>query len=142
MRVSTSPYASLFFAAQGSPIASAEPVCSCAFSFVHFAHETAGAARTRSSLRPLLFMRAEVDAKPGRIAPRECGRMPSCSTRHAPPLGPAFGRPDDRLRRGIQQSKEPVIESRGYGVLDTSHARGMTAVGTLAQPHRPAYLRP
>jgi hypothetical protein len=33
---------------------SAEPVCSCAFFFVHFAHETAGAARTRSSLRPLL----------------------------------------------------------------------------------------
>jgi hypothetical protein len=36
-------------------IASAEPVCSCAFSSVHFAHETAGAARTRSSLRPLLL---------------------------------------------------------------------------------------
>jgi hypothetical protein len=34
-------------------IASAEPVCSCAFSYVHFAHETAGAARTRLSLRPL-----------------------------------------------------------------------------------------
>ena len=33
--------------------ASAEPVCSCAFSYVHFAHETAGAARTRLSLRPL-----------------------------------------------------------------------------------------
>src|SRR5258708_28887533 len=35
-------------------IASAEPVCSCAFSFVQLAHETAGAARTRSSLRPLI----------------------------------------------------------------------------------------
>jgi hypothetical protein len=34
-------------------IASAEPVCSCAHSFVHLAHETAGAARTRLSLRPL-----------------------------------------------------------------------------------------
>src|SRR6478672_13591181 len=33
-------------------IASAEPVCSCALSFVHFAHETAGAARTRHSLLP------------------------------------------------------------------------------------------
>jgi hypothetical protein len=32
---------------------SAEPVCSCAFLF-SFAHETAGAARTRSFLRPLL----------------------------------------------------------------------------------------
>ena len=36
-------------------IASAEPVCSCAFPFVHFAHETAGAARTRSSLRLFVF---------------------------------------------------------------------------------------
>jgi hypothetical protein len=34
-------------------IASAEPVCSCALFDVHFARETAGAARTRSSLRPL-----------------------------------------------------------------------------------------
>jgi hypothetical protein len=34
---------------------SAEPVCSCAHFFVHIAHETAGAARTRSSLRPLYF---------------------------------------------------------------------------------------
>jgi hypothetical protein len=33
-------------------IASAEPVCSCAFSILHFARETAGAARTRLSLRP------------------------------------------------------------------------------------------
>jgi hypothetical protein len=32
---------------------SAEPVCSCAHFLVHIAHETAGAARTRSSLRPL-----------------------------------------------------------------------------------------
>jgi hypothetical protein len=32
-----------------------EPVCSCAFSYVQLAHETAGAARTRLSLRPLLF---------------------------------------------------------------------------------------
>jgi hypothetical protein len=33
--------------------ASAEPVCSCAFSFVQLAHETAGAACTRSSLLSL-----------------------------------------------------------------------------------------
>jgi hypothetical protein len=37
-----------------SRIASAEPVCSCAFSFVHLAHETAGAARIRLSLHPLV----------------------------------------------------------------------------------------
>src|ERR1700675_2561339 len=40
--------------AQGRPDASAEPVCSCACSYAHIAHETAGAARTRSSLRPLI----------------------------------------------------------------------------------------
>ncbi len=36
---------------------SAEPVCSCACSYAHIARETAGAARTRSSLRPLCFKR-------------------------------------------------------------------------------------
>jgi hypothetical protein len=40
--------------AQGRPDASAEPVCSCAHLFVQLAHETAGAACTRSSLRPLI----------------------------------------------------------------------------------------
>jgi hypothetical protein len=39
--------------AQGMSDASAEPVCSCAHFFAHFAHETAGAARARHSLRPL-----------------------------------------------------------------------------------------
>ena len=34
---------------------SAGPVCSCAHFFVHIAHETAGAARTRSSLHPRYF---------------------------------------------------------------------------------------
>jgi hypothetical protein len=51
--------------------ASAEPVCSCAFLFVTFAHETAGAARTRSSLRPLIFDWANEFVKLGRIVPRE-----------------------------------------------------------------------
>src|SRR6478735_5769244 len=37
-----------------SRIASAKPVCSCALFFAQIAHETAGAARTRLSLRPLL----------------------------------------------------------------------------------------
>src|SRR6266705_503911 len=42
-----------------SRIASAGPVCSCAHFFVHIAHETAGAARIRLSLRSLLRRRAE-----------------------------------------------------------------------------------
>ena len=53
--------------------ASAEPVCSCAFSYVHFAHETAGAARTRPSLRPLRFPRAIRLQHLGRFAPRDRG---------------------------------------------------------------------
>jgi hypothetical protein len=36
-------------------IAPPVPVCSCAFFYVQFAHEIAGAACTRCSLRPLIF---------------------------------------------------------------------------------------
>src|SRR5947199_2045025 len=39
--------------AQGRPECSRCPVCSCAFSLAQIARETAGAASTRSSLRPL-----------------------------------------------------------------------------------------
>jgi hypothetical protein len=46
----------------------------CVFLFA-FAHETSGAARTRSSLRPLFFGRNELQNF-GRIAPRECGGVP------------------------------------------------------------------
>jgi hypothetical protein len=42
----------------------------CVF-YLHFARETAGAARTRLSLRPLLFRRVKDDANLGRIAPRD-----------------------------------------------------------------------
>jgi hypothetical protein len=49
---------------------SAEPVCSCAFSFVHFAHETAGAARTRLSLRPLFSKGETISEKLARNARR------------------------------------------------------------------------
>ena len=58
--------------AQGRPECSRCPVCSCAFLFAQIARETAGAASTRSSLRPLIFKRAsEVSANLGRSAPRE-----------------------------------------------------------------------
>ena len=43
--------------------------------YVHFAHETAGAARTRLSLRPLLF--EGVNRRSSATAPRQGGRMPS-----------------------------------------------------------------
>src|ERR1700724_1696806 len=49
---------------------SAEPVCSCAHFLMHIAHETAGAARTRSSLRPLFF-EGEVSSKTPGASRRE-----------------------------------------------------------------------
>ena len=60
-----------------SRIASASPVCSCAHFLAQFAHETAGAARTRLSLRPLLMKEGGKLAKLGRFTPRERGLAPS-----------------------------------------------------------------
>ena len=50
--------------AQGRPECSRCPVCSCAVLFAQIARETAGAASTRSSLRPLFSVRANEDSKP------------------------------------------------------------------------------
>src|SRR6266571_6950112 len=58
--------------AQGRPECSRCPVCSCAFLFAQIARETAGAASTRSSLRPLTKRANEEYANLGRNAPREC----------------------------------------------------------------------
>src|SRR6478672_9482558 len=65
--------------AQGRPECSRCPVCSCAVLFAQIARETAGAASTRSSLRPLISMRANENANLGRSASREGEGM---STRH------------------------------------------------------------
>jgi hypothetical protein len=46
----------------------------------------------------------------------------------SPANGSAEWPPDDRLRRAIQYSEAPVIESRSRGVLDAPHARGMTVI--------------
>src|SRR6476620_8104752 len=51
--------------------------------FVHIARETAGAARTRSSLRPLTTEGEEFPANLGRNARRECEHTSAC--RHPPP---------------------------------------------------------
>jgi hypothetical protein len=57
--------------AQGRPECSRCPVCSCAVLFAQIARETAGAASTRSSLRPLFRRGPNEDANLGRSAPRE-----------------------------------------------------------------------
>src|SRR6267143_3808216 len=49
-------------------------VCTCMLvcvSLHNFAHETVGAASTRHSLHPLVLGRVKIDAKLGRIAPRD-----------------------------------------------------------------------
>src|SRR6186713_748837 len=68
--------------AQGRPECSRCPVCSCAVLFAQIARETAGAASTRSSLRPQFSMRANEDAKLGRNASREREVVFNC---HRPP---------------------------------------------------------
>src|SRR6478672_7738010 len=65
--------------AQGRPECSRCPVCSCAFLFAQIARETAGAASTRSSLRPLSSGGPNENANLGRSTPRECETV---STRH------------------------------------------------------------
>ena len=52
------------------------PVCSCAVLFAQIARETAGAASTRSSLRPLNF-EGKRDANLGRNPSRECETVPA-----------------------------------------------------------------
>jgi len=55
--------------------APAEPVSSCARSLCAIAHVTAGAACTRSSLRPLFSRAGHRDANLGRTASRDRGRI-------------------------------------------------------------------
>ena len=57
--------------AQGRPECSRCPVCSCAVLFAQIARETAGAASTRSSLRPQFFRGRKEDANLGRNTPRD-----------------------------------------------------------------------
>jgi hypothetical protein len=81
-------HATLFFSLRREGrIASAEPVCSCALSFVHFAHETAGAARTRLSLCPLFSEEQDSGNNPGDPRRGNAGLYPLFDDRRA---GAAF----------------------------------------------------
>src|SRR3954466_5058063 len=57
--------------AQGRPECSRCPVCSCAVLLAQIAREIAGAASTRSSLRPLIGEGGKLIANLGRKAPRD-----------------------------------------------------------------------
>ena len=65
--------------AQGRPGVLRCPVCSCAAFLVLTAHGTAGAARTRSSLRPLIGEGGKFPANLGCCAPRECESVSTIS---------------------------------------------------------------
>ena len=103
--------------------ASAEPVCSCAFSMCIFAHETAGAARTRSSLRPLFFWGEDSSTAQAHRAVR----IRSHIQRSSSATGSRECAPDDRLRRTIQYSETSAMETKRRGVLDTPPSRSMAA---------------
>src|SRR6266571_1719373 len=60
--------------AQGRPECSRCPVCSCAFLFAQIARETAGAASTRSSLRPL-FRRGQTKLQTSGSMRRENAKL-------------------------------------------------------------------
>jgi hypothetical protein len=87
--------------------APAEPVCSCARFYAQIAHETAGAARTRSSLRPLTLGLRSI-ANLGRNAPREREHTFSCHPRQL----------SSPRRRGSSIPEAAVIEPRSRSVLD------------------------
>ena len=68
--------------AQGRPECSRCPVCSCAVLFAQIARETAGAASTRSSLRPLFERAGCSSANLGQFMSRDRERI--FSRRHPP----------------------------------------------------------
>ena len=103
--------------AQGMPECSD---CTCMLVCVFFAliaHETAGAACTRHSLLPPTS-RDKVQARLGRVSCRENVASYSVVI----------------VREGGRSSipETPMINTIGRGVLDTPHARGMTASGVAA----------
>jgi|SRR6476469_6024079 hypothetical protein len=105
---------------QEMPDVSGGPVCSCAFSLMHIAHETAGAARARSSPRPPLagsrapsvFWGRTICKNSGGCAPR--GRD-GIFNRHRP------ARPGDLTFQSIDDKHERS------GILDHPLSRVMTA---------------
>src|SRR6266404_4508520 len=67
------------------------PVCSCAHLFVHIAHETAGAARIRHSLRPL-FSRGRIYLPTSGGSCRENADAYLCPEFESPGSAPQGGR--------------------------------------------------
>ena len=71
--------------AQGMSDALRCPVCSCAHSFVHIARETAGAARIRHSLRPLIGEGEEFQEQTSGVSRREIAKLRPTTHLSSPP---------------------------------------------------------
>ena len=125
--------------AQGKPDASAGPVCSCAFCFVQFAHETAGAARTRLSLRPLLS-RARIFSK---ARAHRVARMRT----HVQLSSSISGDTDDRIEKPQQVARsEPFVgrpspPSHRPVPRHPAPAWPWRGRGRLPRPRRPRWRR-
>ncbi len=101
-------------------IASAEPVCSCAHSSHNLAHETAGAARTRHSLLPLLWEKGRnVRSHLGQIVPRECKAMFEMATAIATHSLSSPAQAGDPVRRGFSAQ---ALLSLEYWIARSSRA--------------------
>src|SRR4051794_24620669 len=98
------------------------PVCSCAAFLAQFAHEIAGAARIRHSLRPLFEEGGKFSADLGRDASREGENM--SILRH--------GERSEEIHPSACGAMVcfAALEMRwiGHGILDAPSSRGMTMV--------------
>ena len=102
------------------------------FLLMHIAHETAGAARTRSSPRPLLRVALRPLVFEGETNLQNSGA--SCR-------GNAHARHRPRSVRTIQHSETSVMESRTRGVLNT-RLRGYDGGGwSDRSPHKRSDMR-
>src|SRR5260370_25553400 len=98
--------------AQGRPDCFGEPVVTMLVCFLFLHARLRVLAEHPAFPAPSVFSRDNVLAQLGRIAPRECG----------------FVSPEPSSPANAGDPETLMMESKGRGVLDTPHARGMTAV--------------
>src|SRR6266478_8472402 len=114
---------------------SAEPVCSCACSCAHLARETAGAARTRLSLRPLFSKRDQIFCKPR--APCAARRWSHVlERRHCERSGDRPATPSTFLRRLPAHLQLAVALGAALAVVLRAALDGHRIVGHVLGDHR------
>src|SRR5215207_7576949 len=119
--------------AQGRPECSRCPVCSCAVLFAQIARETAGAASTRSSLRPP-FRRGQTKMQTSGDQRRENAqaRQPSLRAQRSNPSIPA-------LRRGLLRCARNDGERPGFASSLTVERRSQRARPPTSEASRIAH---